>query len=225
MDAYVKIINACDTSQPERWRTGLDLKFKGKPIGRDIRLGERGPVGKISFTGKDVIEVYRQGDDSHALASVPALLKRGGLYTLVVMGEIGTSSANLRVVVVEEYPLPQSSERPGLCRVILLNAVQAYPVSLSIGKDLPQVLTSGEQKEMFLPPGEIDIGLWFTDTKGIRQRLQAGMVAHAGGNITAVVHPSKERADRPSFFRANAMDDRTAVGEMEAKPEMSPTPK
>ena len=223
-DAYIKIINACDTTQPERWRTGLDLKFKGKPIGRDIRLGERGPIGKISFTGKDVIEVFRQGDDTQALASVPALLKGGGFYTLVIMGQIGASSADLKVAVVEEYPLPPSSERPGLCRVDLLNAVQAYPVSLSIGKDPPQPLTFGERKEIFLPPGEIDLGLWFTDSKGVRQRLQAGMVAQAGGNITAVVHPSEERADRPGFFRADAMDDRAAVAEMNAKPEMSPTP-
>ncbi len=223
-DAYIKIINACDTTQPERWRTGLDLKFKGKAIGRDIRSGERGPIGKISFTGKDVIDVYRQGDDTHALASVPALLKRGGMYTLVVMGEIGTSSADLKVVVVEEHPLPPSSERPGLCRVNLLNAVKAYPVALSIGKEPPQALTYGEQNVIFLSPGEIDLGLWFTDSKGIRQRLQAGMVALAGGNFTAVIHPSEERADRPSFFRANALEDRASVAELDAKPQLSPTP-
>ncbi len=77
-DAFVKIMNACDTSQNERWRTGLDLKFKDQTIGKDIRLGERGPTGKISFTGRDFIEVFRRGDDSGPLVRVPANLKAGG---------------------------------------------------------------------------------------------------------------------------------------------------
>ncbi len=223
-DAYVKIINACDTSQTERWKTGLDLKFKNRPIGQDIRLGERGPIGKISFTGKDVIDVYRNGDDSRALASVPALLKRGGFYTLVVMGQIEAATADLSVLVIEEFPLPPESDRPGQCRVTFVNSIQKYPVSLSVGDDPPIQLPFGQGKELFLSPGEVDLGLWFTDSKGKKQRLQAGMIAEPGANYTAVVHPSEERSDRPSLLRSNAVEDRRATAEIESMVNAEPKP-
>ena len=224
-DAYVKIINACDTSQAKRWETGLDLKFKNRSIGQDIRMGERGPIAKITFTGKDIIEVYRNGDDSHALASVPALLKKGGIYSLVVMGQIEASSADLNVAVIEEFPLPPESERPGQCRLVLLNAVRSYPVSLSVGNAAPLQLQFGQQKEVFLSPGKIDLGLWFTDSKGNKQRLQAGMIAEPGGNFTAVVHPSEERSDRPALFRFSVVEGRAAIKDTEAVPDSDHSPK
>lgn len=220
-DAYVKIVNACDTSQPERWRTGLDLKFKDQAIGRDIRLGERGPIGKISFVGRDLIDVYRHGD-SRVLASVPARLQAGGIYTLVVMGSLEANSADLKVEVIEEFPLPPESERPGQCRVVFLNAVKSYPVSISVGKETPLTLAFGEKRELFLNPGEQDLGLWFRDSKGAPQRLQAGMVAETGANYTAVLHPSEERSDRPSLFRFNAVEDRTRANEMAVAPSTKP---
>lgn len=218
--AYVKIFNACDTSQPERWRTGLDLNFKGNTIGRDIRIGERGPVGKITFTGKDAIEVYRSGDDAHVLASVPALLQPGGSYTLVVIGKIEASTSDLNVSVIEEFPIPPQSKRPDQCRVILLNAVESFPVALSVGKEFRQPLPFGEQREVFLVPGGVDLGIWFNDSKGIRRRLQAGMIATAGGNYTAVIHPSEERSDRPSLFRSSATEDRASIRDMEKSAEI-----
>lgn len=221
-DAFIKIVNACDTAQPERWRTGLDLTFKGSLIGRDIRAGERGPIGKISFTGKDVIEVYKSGESTRALASVPATLKAGGFYTLVTFGNIEAELSNVRVIAVEEYPLAPASERPGQCRVVFLNTIASYPISLSVGKDAPRPLPFGEITEMFFSPGEVDLGIWFRDPKGEMRRLQSGLIAEAGGNYTAVIHPSAERSDRPSLFRANAAEDRTFVKESKAKPAPSP---
>jgi len=223
-DAYVRILNGCDTSQSERWRTGVDLKFKDKIIGADIRLGEKGPLGKISFIGRDTIDVYRHGDSSQSIASVPAKLQQGGFYTLVVLGDLEASSADLKVAVVQEFPLAQESQRSGQCRIVLINTVSAYPVGLSIGNNPPQKLPYGEVKELFLPPGELDLGLWFTDKTGKSKRLQAGMIAEAGANFTAIVHPSQERSDRPAFFRINSREDRAMIQEVEAEAAITASP-
>ena len=203
-DAWIKILNVCDTAQPERWRTGLDLRFQDQTIGRDIRLGETGPAGEIAFTGKDFIEVFRHGTDAHPLARVPANLNAGGHYTLVIMGELEVGSANLDVRVIEEYPIPQESLRQGQCRVQLLNAVQKFPVAVEINKQKLAPMAFKEIREVFLLPGEMDIGLLFTDARGETRRLQSGLVAKPGDHYTAVIHPSAERSDRPDFFRAKA---------------------
>ena len=203
-DAFIKIMNACDTSQEDRWRTGLDLKFKDRTIGSDIRLGERGPVGKIAFTGRDFIEVFRHDENSAPLARVPATLKAGGSYTLVVVGRLEAGSAALDVRVVEEYPIPDESRHKGSCRLQLLNAVEKYPVAIGINKDKPVRMPFGELREFLLSPGTIDIGLFFSDSHGETRRLQAGMIAEQGGNFTAVILPSAERSDRPDFVRFNA---------------------
>jgi hypothetical protein len=203
-DAWIKILNVCDTAQPERWRTGLDLRFQDQTIGGDIRIGETGPVGKIAFTGKDFIEVFRHGTDAEPLVRVPANLKAGGHYSLVIMGELNAGSANLDVRVIEEYPIPQESLRPGHCRVQLLNAVQKFPVAVEINRQKLAPIAFGEIREVFLLPGEMDIGLVFTDARGETRRLQSGLVARPGDHYTAVIHPSAERSDRPDLFRAKA---------------------
>jgi hypothetical protein len=207
-DARIRILNACDTVQPERWRTGLDLRFRDRTIGRDIRIGERGPSGRISFTGKDVIEVARAGGDGTPIASVPARLKPSGRYSLVVMGWLDADSSDLDVRVVEEYPIPEQSIRPQKCRIQLLNAVRGFPVGVEInGVKIPP-LAYGEIRELFLHPGEPDIGLLFSDADGVTRRMQCGMRAQPGDNFTAVIHPSSERSDRPAFFRVNAAAER-----------------
>ncbi|MEI6071600.1 MAG: hypothetical protein WCS31_07395 [Verrucomicrobiae bacterium] len=201
--ASIKILNACDTAQPDRWRTGLDLKFKDRAIGRDIRIGERGPVGRISFTGKDFIEVFRHGEDSRPLARVPATLK-AGCYTIVVVGQLDADSSSVDVQVIEEFPIPQESLRPGQCRVQLLNAVRKFPVAVEINGRKLAPIACGEIRELFFPPGEMDIVLLFSDLRGGIGRLQSGMLAKAGDNCTAVIQPSAERSDRPELTRANA---------------------
>lgn len=203
-EAAIKILNVCDTAQPERWRTGLDLKFKDRTVGTDIRLGESGPVGKISFAGKDFIEVFRHGMDSQPLVRVPAHLKAGGVYTLVIMGQLDEGSSNLDVRVIEEFPIPKESIRPGRCRVQFLNAVQKFPVAVEMNRQKPAPIAFGEIREVFPAPGELELGLLFPDQRGETRRLQAGLLAKAGDNYTAVIHPSAERSDRPELFRATA---------------------
>jgi len=207
-NAFVKIMNACDTSQNERWRTGLDLKFKDQTIGKDIRLGERGPTGKISFTGRDFIEVFRQGDDSRPLVRVPANLKAGGFYTLVVLGQLDADSAQVDVRVVEEYPVPEASDKKDRCRMQLVNAVGKFPVAIGIKNEKPIPISFGEIRELVFSPGAVDLGLFFQNSKGETQRLQSGLIAKPGDNLTAIVHPSAERPERPELLRVNAASDR-----------------
>lgn len=210
-DAFVKIMNVCDTSQKERWRTGLDLKFKNRTIGSDIRLGEHGPTGKISFTGRDCIEVFRHGTNSQPLARVPANLKSGGFYTLVVLGQLDSDSVKLDVRVIEEYPIPEAGNRKGQCRVQLVNAIEKFPIAIGINTEDPTPISFGETHELFFPPGEVDLGLFFKDSRGELRRLQAGLIAEPDGNYTAVVYPSAERSDRPGFMRTNAASERAAA--------------
>lgn len=210
-DAFIKILNACDTAQGERWRTGLDLRFKDRTIGSDIRIGERGPHGKISFTGKDFIEVFRHGADTLPLARVPANLKPGGAYALVVLGQLDAGSAKLDVRIVEEYPLPDEDQLKGSCRLQLLNAVEKYPIAIGINKEKSIRLPFGELREFVFSPGAIDIGLFFSDSRGVTRRLQSGMVAEKGGNYTAVIFPSAERSDRPDIVRYNAASERPKI--------------
>ncbi len=204
--AHIKILNVCDTSQADRWRTGVDLRFRERTIGRDIRIGERGPVGRILFTGKDLIEVFRSGGDPRPLLRVPAALKASGVYTLIVMGQL--ESAALDVRVVEEYPIPQESIRPGQCRVQLLNALEKFPVQVEINRQRAPALAFGETCEIFLTPGEVEISLLFPNATGGISRLESGMLAKPGDNYTLVIHPSAERSDRPELFRANAAAER-----------------
>jgi hypothetical protein len=199
-DASIRILNACDTSQKDRWRTGLDLTFQGGVIGRDIRLGESGPCGKITCTGKDVIEVFRNGTSGPALVRVPAKLRDGGRYSLVVFGQIEADSARLGVRVIEEV-----ADKPDAqCRMLLLNAIEKFPVAIGINQSPPTDLPVGEVREFVFAPGQVDIGLYFLDPQGKSRRLQAGLRAEPGGRHTAVILPSPERPDRPALIVRSA---------------------
>jgi hypothetical protein len=209
-NAHIKILNVCDTSQADRWRTGVDLRFQERTIGKDIRMGERGPLGRITFTGKDFIEIFRAGGDPGPLLRVPATLKASGVYTLVVMGQLDAASTTLDVRVIEEYPIPKESIRPEQCRIQLLNALQKFPVAVEINRQKAPALAFGETCEIFLTPGEVTITLIFGDGAKGASRLQSGMVAKPGDNYTLVIHPSAERSDRPELFRANAAAERAA---------------
>lgn len=195
-DASIRILNGCDTSQKERWRTGLDLTFKGRIIGQDIRLGESGPRGKITCAGKDVIEVFRHGTSAPALARVPAKLRDGGTYSLIVYGQLESDSARLGVRVIEEA----TGKPDGMCRMILINTIEKFPVAIGIDLAAPASLPAGEVREFVFSPGQVNIGLYFLDPQGKPQRLQAGLRAEPGARHTAVIHPSSERPDRPALI-------------------------
>ncbi|MEI6033482.1 MAG: hypothetical protein WCS65_04255 [Verrucomicrobiae bacterium] len=205
-EATVKILNVCDTAQLERWRTGLDLKFMGRAIGKDIRLGESGPAGKISFAGKDSLEVFRHGPDAPPLARVPANFKPGGKYAFVIMGQLDAGSAALEVRAIEEFPIPPESLRPGRCRVQILNAVQKFPVTLEILQQKSAPMAFGEIRELFFLPGKLDLALLFPDARGETARIPASLLAKAGDSYTLVIHPSAERPDRPDLARSHSAE-------------------
>lgn len=196
-EVSVRIINACDTTQSERWRTGLDLSFQGRVIGRDIRLGESGPRGKIRCAGSDVIEVFRHGGP--VLVRVPAKLRAGGQYCLVVFGQLEADSARLKVRVIEETEETATKpDAPG--RMLVINAVEKFPVSIGLNQSPPLRLSAGEVRELVLSPGLVAISLHFPDPLGNPRRYQAGLRAEPGCLHTAVIHPSTERPDRPALI-------------------------
>jgi len=214
-DALIKIINACNTSQSERWKTGIDLAFKDIQIGSDIRIGERGPLGKITFVGRDTIDIYRHGDTQRKIASIPAKLDAKSLYSLVVVGSIEEASASVDIVVIREDPLPERSKVPGKARVLFVNGVDDYQIGVSFGNSAPQVLAPLQQLESFHDPGELDLGLWFTDSNGKKQRIQSGILLSQNESITAVIYASAERGDRPSLLVLNPSEDLVRAREAE----------
>lgn len=193
-EVSVRIINACDTMQSERWRTGLDLAFQGRVIGRDIRLGESGPRGKIHCAGSDVIEVFRHRGP--VLVRVPARLRAGGQYTLVVFGQLEADSARLKVRMIEEA----AGKPDAPCRILVINTIENFPVALGINQSPPSRLPAGEVRELDFSPGLVALGLYFPDPLGNPRRLQAGLRAEPGSLHTAVIHPSPERPDRPALI-------------------------
>lgn len=199
-DASIRIINGCDTSQKERWRTGLDLTFHGRMIGRDIRLGESGPRGRITCAGKDVIEVFRHGASAPSLLRVPAKLRDGGSYSLVVFGLLEADSARLEARVIEEA----AGKPDGMCRMLVIDTIKNFPVAIAIDPAPPASLPAGEVREFICAPRPVNIGLYFIDPQGNLRRLQAGLRAEPNGRQTAVLHPSSERPDRPALIVRSA---------------------
>ncbi|MFV0415464.1 MAG: hypothetical protein ACK5NG_03770 [Chthoniobacterales bacterium] len=222
--AYIKILNACDTNQSERWKTGLNLTFNEETLGSDVRIGEIGLLARVSSTSKDELSIFRsdvsgKSVGTQALEKIPAKFQEGGLYTAVVLGDIEENSANLQLQVLQQYPIPPQSKRPGKCRVVLLNAISKFPVSVDIAGGNPQQLAFNKPSEFFINPGEVNIGLNFKDKRGKDQRIQSGLVAQAGGNIIAVVLYPAERGDRPTLRRFDVSQDLERVEQIKATQE------
>lgn len=198
--AYVKIINACETSLAERWRAGLDFRFKKQNLATDVRIGEQGPYRKVEITGRDRLLVYRHGE-SRASLQLPANLENGGFYTLVLTGLIGDPADSLKAEILRDYPLGDKSASPEQARVTILNAVAKFPVSLSIGEGHPQILPIGTQREITQAVGQGDLAIWFKNKDGEPRKIGASLQMDGGETYTVVIYPSAERPDRPAVFR------------------------
>jgi hypothetical protein len=211
-DAYIRILNCCDTDQAERWRTGLDLKFKDNYIGRDIRIARQGPLGKISFVGKDTIEVFRTGGTQDPIAKIPASLKAGGFYTILVLGNLGASASDVQVKLVEEYPIPEDTIPPGMVRMQLVNAVKNFPAAIRIkstsGNPSPKW---AELSQYLLPPGELEMDLVYRDSGGKVVTVPWVVEISADEDYVGVIHPSRDRSDIPSFLRINVAASRNEI--------------
>jgi hypothetical protein len=211
-DADIRILNCCDTDQAERWRTGLDLKFKNQYIGRDIRIAQRGPVGKISFVGKDTIEVFRTEDANRAIARIPASLKAGGFYTILVLGNLGASTSDVEIKLIEEFPMPENELQPDMVRMQLVNAVKNYPVALKIRSGSTN--SSPEYSELqkyFFAPGELEMDLVYRQDSGKVVSVPWLIETARGDDYVAVIHPSKHRSNTPTFMRINVAASRNQI--------------
>jgi hypothetical protein len=211
-DAYIRILNCCDTDQAERWKTGLDLKFKDTYIGRDIRLARQGPLGKISFVGKDTIEVFRTGGTQDPIAKIPASLKSGGFYTILILGNLGASASDVQVKLVEEYPIPEDTIPPGMVRMQLVNAVKNFPATIRIKStsDNPSPKWA-ELSQFYLAPGEVEMDLVYRDSGGKVVTVPWVVELSAGEDYVGVIHPSRDRSDIPSFLRINVAASRDEI--------------
>ena len=211
-DAYIKILNCCDTDQAERWKTGLDLKFKDQYIGRDIRIAQRGPVGKISFVGKDTIEVFRTEDASRAIARIPASLKAGGFYTILILGNLGASNSDVEIKLIEEFPMPENELQPDMVRMQLVNAVKQYPVALSMkSRGINSSLKYSELQKYYFVPGQLEMDLVYRDKSGKAVTVPWLIETARGDDYVVVIHPSKHRSNTPAFMRINVAESRNQI--------------
>jgi hypothetical protein len=219
-DAHIRILNCCDTSQAERWKTGLDLKFKDQYIGRDIRIAQRGPVGKISFVGKDTIEVFRTGDESRAIARIPASLKAGGFYTIVVLGNLGASASDVEIKLIEEFPISEEELRPDMVRMQLVNAIKNYPAGLTIKSGSANSSPKySELQKYFFTPGELEMNLVYRHESGKIVSVPWVIETARGEDYVAVIHPSNHRSNTPTIMRINVAAARNQILDLQKNEE------
>jgi hypothetical protein len=211
-DAYIRILNCCDTTQTERWKTGLDLKFKDNYIGRDIRLATYGPVGKISYVGRDFIEVFRTGETEKPIAQIPATLKPGGFYSVVVMGIIGKTDSDVVVKLIEEYPLTNQERPPGTFRMVVLNAIKNYPVLFRpVGDKTSSIPKFSETAELNLPLGEQEMELIYENEERKTITNPWIVLIEEGGDYLTVIHPSRDRGSLPTLLQLNMAEARATL--------------
>jgi hypothetical protein len=211
-DAYIRILNCCDTDQEARWKTGLDLKFKGEFIGRDIRIGRQGPLGKIEFVGRDNIEVFRTENPKEAIAKIPATLKPGGFYTILVLGNLAANASDVKLKLIEEFPVPETDLIPGMVRMQLVNAVKNYPTALNLKANAPAAPPKyGEVAKIFLPIGEVKMDLIYRGSGSQIVSIPWTIETSNGEDYVGVIHPSRHRSDTPTFSRINVATSRDAI--------------
>lgn len=177
-DGYVKIFNATYRNGVEKWETGLNLKFHNEPLANDVRVGEGGLVRQITYKQKDTVDVFRNREFAKApapanelpTAKLSTTFEEGSITLLVVHGEIKRGGENVKISAIREFPVPEESRSPGHGRFVVANFRNGEPIYLLIGNLDPFLLTPGEQREIFVPPGETEI---FSNPQGTRAiRLQ-----------------------------------------------------
>lgn len=204
--AHVKIFNACKRSGVERWETGLDLEFRGKPLAADVRVGEGGLVRPIEFTSKDTVNVHRHAKylkvtgqpPRKPSASLGAAFPEGSVSLLVVHGVIGPGGEQLEIDAIREFPVPDEVKRPGLARFVVWNFKQGNAIFLAIADLPPFELPYRESREFFLSPAETEIFMIYKTPGQLDVRRQLAVFDFfANRNYTGIISPAAGVSDRP----------------------------
>jgi len=207
-EAFVKIFNACQRSGGEQWQTGLDLKFHGKPLASDVRVGEAGLVRQITFFDKDSVDVFRCGrftdkgrDKPESPASPAAQIRTSfepqSITLLLVHGRLDVGETALEIEAIREFPVPPESVHPGMARILLLNVWPGGNVELEHGAQAPVSLSPKMRREVFLQPGETEILVSYTGKDGQIKKQMAVFKLVADCSYTGIVYPAAEIPDRP----------------------------
>ena len=215
-NAFVKIFNAGYRNGVERWETGLDLKFHDEALANDVRIGEGGLVRQITFKQKDTVDVFRHREflkkpptgEPQPAAKLAASFEEGTVTLLVVHGEFSPSGENLQLDAIREFPVAPESLRPGMARLFLANFRAGEPVFLAIGSLSTVQLAYGENHEMFLPPGEIEIFLLHKEQGKTEYKRQLAVFKFKPDhNYTGIISPAAEIPNRPSLRISDSNQD------------------
>lgn len=207
-DAFVKIFNATQPNDVQKWETGLNLKFQGEPLANDVRVGEGGLVRKITFNQKDAVDVFRHREflkkpappTSLPAAKLSTTFDEGSVTLLVVYGSINPNGENLMIKTIREFPIPEESKRPGMARLVLANVRENEPVFLALGSQQAFQISFDEIREFFIPPGETEIFLIHKEAgKSEYKRQLAAFKFKANHNYTGIISPAAEIPTRPSL--------------------------
>lgn len=203
--AYIKVVNACDVKLPEPWRAGLDLSFKDNILAADIRPGERCSYRKITFTGKDHINLRMTQTKTEA-TRVPATFEKGCFYTLVITGQVSETGTKVDATIRKDFPGDPGKERGGFARVNVINTITSFPVSVTSDKGTP-VSSDDGQKNFYFSGGEQPLTLKFKDVKGRDQTFKNSIIVEPDKNYSAIILNSTEGGNRPVVFKSCETDE------------------
>lgn len=194
-DAFVRIVNACTIEMREPWRAGLDLTFKDQPLAIDMRGAEAATYKRITFVGKDTVDVMATGKKSK-LVAVPATFEKGGFYSIYLTGEISDAGYKVTPLVVTDFPVPPAKLRQGYARVNVFNAISTFPVKLQLDNGSTVKLAALSFTELYLTPGSHPYRIFFP-YKSAERDMQGFLIVAANSGYSAIISASPEKADRP----------------------------
>ncbi|MCX6972139.1 MAG: hypothetical protein NTV93_18585 [Verrucomicrobia bacterium] len=217
-EAFVKIFNACYRSGVEKWKTGLDLKFHDATLANDVRAGEAGLVRQVTFLEKDTVDVYRCEEFADKKRSPPdspaspaakcqTSFEARSITLLLVYGRLSADQESIEIDAVKEFPVPAESVRPGLARVLFINARPGDSVALKVGKEAPFSLSYKERRELFLTPGDLEMLLSYTGKNNQLKEQMAALKSMPDCSYTAIIYPAAELPDRPSIRFSDSNED------------------
>jgi hypothetical protein len=196
--ALVSFVNACSTNMQEHWKASIDIYFKGNILSQDLRMGEASLLQSVENDGEGFVEIRRHATEQ-VLKRVPASLTPGTFNTVLVTGRIDSGASAVEALVLRDYPLQESQIRPDRARLVIVSGIMNYPTNVIIAEQVFKNLKPGVATEVFMPPGEHEIKMYFKDNKlgpGDHNTL-SGILAEAGRSYNVVFFDSPRKPGRP----------------------------
>lgn len=208
-EAIVSFFNACSTDMSEHWKASVDVYFKGEPLCQDLRMGESSLLRTVLNDGQGSLEIRKSGTDQ-VLTQVSAAFMPKTFNTVLLTGLIGSGSSSVKALVLRDYPLEKNQIPADRARLVIASGISNYPTNVSIGGQILKNLKPGAATEMFMPPGEHEIKMFFIDKKlgpGFHN-TSSGLLAESGKSYNVFFFDSPRLPGRPRVTITNLTQSR-----------------